>query len=99
MKQFFLKNALPAIIAIVMLTMSTKSEASTRVVYKGTNGTIVTARSMDFSMEIPANLWQFPRGKKREGHTRANTVKCTYKYGSIVVSTWETAVTDGMNEK
>lgn len=99
MKQFFLKNALPAIIAIVILTISTKAEACTRVVYKGPNGTIVTGRSMDFSMEIPANLWQFPRGIKREGQTGANTVKWTSKYGSIVVSSWDIAVSDGMNEK
>ncbi|WP_294083402.1 linear amide C-N hydrolase [Proteiniphilum sp. UBA5384] len=99
MKQLFFKTTLSAIIAIVTLTISTRSEACTRVVYKGPNGTIITARSMDFSMEIPANLWQFPRGIKREGQTGTNTVKWTSKYGSIVVSSWDIAVSDGMNEK
>ncbi len=54
MKQQFLKATLPAIVAIVMLTISAKAEACTRVVYKGPNGTIITARSMDF-------LWRFPQ--------------------------------------
>ena len=34
----------------------------TRVVYKGFDETVITARSMDWKIEIPANLWVFPRG-------------------------------------
>lgn len=79
--------------------ISVNAEACTRIVYKGPNGTIITARSMDFSMEIPANLWQFPRGMKREGQTGTNTIGWTSKYGSIVVSSWDIAVSDGLNEK
>lgn len=30
-----------------------------RLVYKGSNYTIITARSMDWKDEIPANLWLF----------------------------------------
>jgi choloylglycine hydrolase len=35
--------------------------ACTRVVYKGPNGTILTARSMDWKEDILTNLWIFPR--------------------------------------
>lgn len=99
MRKLLVKIGLSAIVMIAVLTSSTTTEACTRVVYKGPNGTIITARSMDFSMEIPANLWQFPRGMQREGKTGQNTVKWTSKYGSIVTSSWDIAVSDGMNEK
>jgi len=99
MKTLFVKISLSAILSIGMLTITTKAEACTRIVYKGLNGTIITARSMDFSMEIPANLWQFPRGMQRDGKTGQNTVNWTSKYGSIVTSSWDIAVSDGMNEK
>ncbi len=99
MKQLSFKTTTQAIIAIVILMISVNAEACTRIVYKGPNGTIITARSMDFSMEIPANLWQFPRGMKREGQTGTNTIGWTSKYGSIVVSSWDIAVSDGLNEK
>jgi len=74
-------------------------EACTRVVYKGPNNTIITARSMDFSIPIPSNLWLFPRGIERDGSTGKNTVKWTSKYGSMTTSSWDIAVSDGMNEK
>ena len=99
MKTLFAKISLSAILTIVIFTISTKAEACTRVVYKGPNSTIITARSMDFAMEIAANLWQFPRGMQRDGKTGQNTVKWTSKYGSIVTSSWDIAVADGMNEK
>ncbi len=71
----------------------------TRVVYKGPNNTVITARSMDFTLEIPANLWLFPRGIDRDGSTGNNTVEWKARYGSIVTSSWDIAVSDGMNEK
>ena len=78
---------------------STEAEACTRVVYKGPNNTVLTGRSMDFSMEIPANLWIFPRGVKRNGEVGKNSIEWTSKYGSIAASSWDIATSDGMNEK
>ncbi len=94
------KKSLLLIVLTAGALLATKEiDACTRVVYKGPNGTIITGRTMDFSMEIPANLWLFPRGIEREGLTGANTVKWTSKYGSIAASSWDIAVSDGMNEK
>ncbi|WP_439490373.1 linear amide C-N hydrolase [Algoriphagus sp.] len=72
--------------------------ACTRVVYQGPNGTIVTARSMDWKDDIPANLWIFPRGMERNGEVGASSVKWKSRYGSVVTSSWDIASTDGMNE-
>ncbi len=54
---------------------------------------------MDFSIEIPANQWIFPRGMKRNGEVGKNSIEWVSKYGSIGVSTWDIAIADGMNEK
>lgn len=54
---------------------------------------------MDFSIEIPANQWIFPRGIKRTGEVGKNSIEWVSKYGSIGVSTWDIAIADGMNEK
>lgn len=71
----------------------------TRVVYKGPNNTIITARSMDFKIEIPANIWVFPQGLLRESKIKSQVMSWTSKYGSVVTSSWDIAVSDGMNEK
>ncbi|MFB9053947.1 linear amide C-N hydrolase [Formosa undariae] len=76
-----------------------ESRACTRVVYKGPNNTVLTGRTMDFSMEIPANQWIFPRGIKRNGEVGKNALEWISKYGSLAVSSWDISTTDGMNEK
>ncbi len=83
----------------LLLGSSIESRACTRVVYKGPNNTVLTGRTMDFSIEIPANQWIFPRGIKRNGEVGKNSIEWVSKYGSIGVSTWDIAVADGMNEK
>src|SRR5690606_28459249 len=84
---------------IVFIGFFSASKACTRVVYKGPSNTIMTGRTMDFSMEIPANLWIFPRGVKRNGEAGNNSIEWISKYGSLAVSSWDIATSDGMNEK
>lgn len=76
-----------------------KAKGCTRVVYKGADNFIITARSMDWKDEIPANLWVFKRGVERDGLVGPNSVKWKSKYGSLVTSSWDIATADGMNEK
>jgi penicillin V acylase-like amidase (Ntn superfamily) len=76
-----------------------KLNACTRVVYKGPNNTVLTGRTMDFSIEIPANQWIFPRGVSRNGEVGKNSIEWVSKYGSVAVSSWDISTPDGMNEK
>ena len=89
--------------ALALLVAATaylpNTEACTRVVYKGPNNTILTGRTMDFSIEIPANHWIFPRGMKRSGEVGKNSISWTSKYGSLAVSAWDISTADGINEK
>ncbi len=71
----------------------------TRVVYIGPEETVLTGRTMDFSIDIPANLWLFPRGMKRNGQVGPHSLEWTSRYGSIFASSWDMAAPDGMNEK
>ncbi|RQP16859.1 MAG: linear amide C-N hydrolase [Parapedobacter sp.] len=73
--------------------------ACTRVVYKGPNGTVITARSMDWRDDIAANLWVFPKGIARNGEVGPQSLTWTSKYGSVVSSAWDIATVDGLNEK
>lgn len=74
------------------------AEACARAVYTGANGTVITARSMDFAVDIPTDLWVMPRGIARNGETGRNSLKWTSKYGSVVASGFDISTTDGVNE-
>ncbi len=73
--------------------------ACSRVVYQGPNGTIITARSMDWNEDMGTNLWVFPTGMERNGEVGPNSLKWTSKYGSVIATGYDKASTDGMNEK
>ncbi|CAM5180468.1 linear amide C-N hydrolase [Alishewanella longhuensis] len=85
--------------ALVTTQLALPATACTRAVYKGPEQTIITARSMDWKDEIPADLWLFPRGITRQGEVGPNSISWTAKYGSIVASAFDIASADGMNEK
>lgn len=86
-------------LAVLFTGLTVDASACTRVVYKGPENTIMTARSMDWKDEIAANLWTFPRGIAREGNVGPNSIKWTSKYGSVIATAWDIATADGMNEK
>ncbi|WP_300672171.1 linear amide C-N hydrolase [Soonwooa sp.] len=96
------KLSIKAILALSILATSSLTsylDACTRLVYKGPENTVITARSMDWKDEIDANIWAFPRGIERNGNVGKNSVKWTSKYGSLITSAWDIATTDGINEK
>lgn len=86
-------------IGLLITAYTIDALACTRVVYKGPNNSVITARSMDWKDEIDANLWVFPRGITRNGEVGPQSVQWTSKYGSIVTTAWDIATVDGLNEK
>ena len=70
----------------------------TRLVYLGPNDTVITARSMDWKLDLGTNLWAFPRGMEREGCAGPNSIKWTSLYGSVVGSAYDMCTTDGVND-
>lgn len=93
-----LTSSVLALIVSASLLAAPAAEACTRVVYLGANGDVITARSMDWKVDIGANLWVFPRGMKRSGEAGPNSIRWTSKYGSVIASGYDVSTTDGMNE-
>lgn len=92
----------PAILTAMFMSASmvipSMAEACTRFVYHGADGDVITARSMDWKLDIGTNLWVFPRGMKRSGEAGPNSIQWTSKYGSVIASGYDISTTDGMNE-
>ncbi|MBF2076822.1 MAG: linear amide C-N hydrolase [Synechococcales cyanobacterium C42_A2020_086] len=74
------------------------AEACTRAVYHGPEGRILTGRSMDWKLDWDGNMWILPRGVERNGLAGPRSVNWTSKYGSVVVTGYEVATSDGLNE-
>lgn len=95
------KNALRKTVATALVATTlagTTALACTRLVYHGVNDQIITARSMDWSVDVETNLWVFPRGMERTGQAGENSLRWTSKYGSVIASGYDISTTDGMNE-
>ena len=82
----------------LLLLAAAPAGACTRVVYRGDDGTVLTARSMDWKEEPQSALWIFPRGMERHGAASPRSMRWTSKYGSVVVSAYDLCSTDGLNE-
>ena len=94
---YFLRKTAAAVL-MSTATLSMVAEACTRVVYHGVNEQVITARSMDWSVDVESNLWIFPRGMERSGEAGPNSLKWVSKYGSVITSGYDISTTDGMNE-
>lgn len=97
-KQSFWHKTAASVVAAT-LGFSSIADACTRLVYLGHGDDVITARSMDWKVDVQTNLWIFPRGMKRSGEAGPNSIKWTSKYGSVIASGYEISTTDGMNEK
>ena len=84
---------------LLLVACGISAWACTRVVFLGPNDEVITARSMDWKVDVMTNLWIFPRGMKRSGEAGPNSVQWTSRYGSVIATGYEVSTTDGMNEK
>src|ERR1700735_2655718 len=75
------------------------AQACTRVTYLGSDDSVITARSMDWAVDVGTDLWIFPRGMQRSGEAGPHSLAWTSKYGSVIASGYDISTTDGMNEK
>ena len=71
----------------------------TRFVYLGSDGQVVTGRSMDWKSDIGTNLWVFPRGMERTGEVGPGSIRWTSRLGSLIAASHDNTTTDGMNEE
>lgn len=95
-----LKNfiSLAASLSLALTLFPNPADACTRMVYRGAEGRIITARSMDWKWDSETNIWVLPRGVERDGRAGPNSLSWEVKYGSVVASAYDISTTDGMNE-
>ncbi|HTF70088.1 MAG TPA: linear amide C-N hydrolase [Edaphobacter sp.] len=83
----------------ILLSPPSAGNACTRAVYLGSDGTVITARSMDWKVDVGTNLWIFPGGMHHSGEAGPRSLRWTSKYGSVIATGYDVSTTDGMNEK
>ena len=88
-----------AFLLILSCILGQSAWACTRVLYVGSDGTVITGRSMDWEEDLHSDLWVFPRGMARDGAAGANSVHWVSKYGSIIAAGYNVGTSDGMNER
>lgn len=71
--------------------------ACSRVAYSGSKA-VATGRTMDWDENTKSDFWLFPRGIERSGKAGPNSLEWTSKYGSVILSAYDIATIDGMNE-
>lgn len=91
-------TALAATAALLGTSLDQAALACTRVVYLGPDGNVMTARSMDWKVDVATNLWIFPRGMQRNGEAGPHSLTWTSRYGSVIASGYDISTTDGVNE-
>ena len=94
------KSAGCLLMALASLGLFSESAvACTRVLYETGTGTYITGRSMDWAdLNAQTDFWVFPKEMKRDGGVGADSIKWTSKYGSVIVSFYDAATADGVNE-
>ncbi len=93
------KFLLSCLASLSLVLSDVGASACTRLVYLGSNGNVITARSMDWKSDVATNLWILPRGISRNGEAGPNSIRWTAKYGSVVATGYDVSTTDGVNEK
>lgn len=86
-------------VAAAGIAGSQESGACTRVVYSGTDSLYVVGRSLDWKTPIPTNLYVYPAGVHKVGHSLPGAVEWTSRYGAVYAVGYDGGVTEGMNEK
>lgn len=92
-------RALGACAVAPVFSAAPVAEACTRAVYLGPEGRILTGRSMDWKQPMISNLFAFSRGMSRDGAAGERSAEWTSVYGSLVVTGYDIATSDGMNEQ
>lgn len=84
---------------VIALLATPLAQACTRVVYIGNDQDVITARSMDWKVDVGTNLWIFPRGMERSGEAGPISYTWKSKFGSVIATGYDVSTTDGVNEK
>lgn len=73
--------------------------ACSRILYTGDDNLRIVGRSLDWKTPIPTNLYVYPAGMHKRGHSLPGAVEWTSRYGAVYAVSYDGGITEGMNEK
>src|SRR5215204_2795561 len=73
--------------------------ACSRVLWASPDGSVLVGRTQDWTEKAGHAFRVFPRGMERTGAVAKNPHKWTSKYGSLVLTAYDAATHEGVNEK
>ncbi len=88
-----------ALAATALLATAPQSSACSRILYVGQDSLRIVGRSLDWKNPIPTNLYVYPAGMAKKGHSLPGAVEWTSRYGAVYAVGYDGGVTEGMNEK
>lgn len=80
------------------LLLALPAHPCSRVLWDSPGQDVIVGRNMDWLEPTGTNMWLFPRGIERSGLADKNPLKWTSKYGSVILSMYDIATADGLNE-
>jgi choloylglycine hydrolase len=86
-------------VALAGLLSAESASACTRVLWASPDNQVLVGRNQDWTEKANSSFRVYPRGIERTGAVAENPHKWTSKYGSIVVSAYDMATHEGVNEK
>ena len=79
--------------------MSTVAIPCTRVLWVTADGHVYVGRTQDWTEKANSAFRMYPRGISRTGAVKENPHQWTSKYGSLVLSAYQSGTHEGVNEK
>lgn len=76
----------------------TTAHACSRMFWPDTGRGAYIGRNMDWFEDCRSNMWMLPSGMARTGVTPENPLTWTSRYGSFVITGYDSVVVDGVNE-
>jgi penicillin V acylase-like amidase (Ntn superfamily) len=92
-----LRRALTATLIGLLATQS--ALACTRVLWASPDNQVFVGRTQDWTEKANSSFRVFPRGMERVGAVAENPLKWTSKYGSLIITGYDLASHEGVNEK
>ncbi|MFO0820642.1 MAG: linear amide C-N hydrolase [Pirellulales bacterium] len=87
------------VVLLIGLLTTSIALPCTRVVWVAGDGQVFVGRTQDWTEKANSAFRVYPRGMERTGAVTENPHKWTSKYGSLVITGYDLATHEGMNEK
>lgn len=84
---------------VIELAFSPTARPCSRVMWVAADGQVFVGRTQDWTEKADSAFRVYPRGIERVGSVVANPHKWTSKYGSLVITGYDLATHEGVNEK